>query len=665
MRKDASWSPAQMANCPQRPSARRLSVEALEQRVLLAANTLNILANLAPSGPSDPSGTVVRDSTGAIYSIVTAVGSQSNVDGIVKLAKGSSTPTLVGTFPAAGPFSVDPVGLLIDSNDNIFGVTNLGGDGTSDGTVFELPKGATSITTLAQFNQSTTGHGPNGNIVMDTAGNIYGVCNSGGTLGGGTVWRFDQNTNTITPLAAFPQSMSIPTTPGANGIAIDASGNIFGTTSGDPLAGVYGSVWKVGFGSNTIQTLATFAETDGSVPNGQIVLDSSDDIFGETQYGGANTKPGFNPVGLGAIYEVVNGSGAITNLASFDGTNGQHPVGGLVADASGDLFGVASDGGTVTAQASQGSGTVFEMVKGSNAITPVISFNSTNGFHPFGGVTLDSSGNIYGTTSFGGSQSGGTIFAITAAGGGGGGGGGVLTATVSVKSPASVVAGQKLSVTMTSALTNTGATTISESLSASVFLSADGTVDNNSIALGASGAKKITIAAHKHLAGHATIKLIPATTPAGAYHYIFEYKDSTGATIDAISTNTVTVAPPHIDLAGSFAKFISKAKHEAPVVETINVSNMGANVAASGTLSIVAAFLNTDGGTSGGVPVIIKRKIKIAPNKSTRIPLALKAPLTAGSYSILINLDASAITSATDSNLANNSFTSATALTVS
>jgi len=639
---------------------RLASAESLEQRKLLSGVTT--LANFSDSGPFDPSGTLVRDSSGTLYGIVDNVGSQSDVSGIFKLPKGGSTPTLVASFPANGPFSATPVGLIIDSSDNIYGVTENGGDATFDGTVFELAKGATSITTLAQFDQSTTGHSPNGNIVMDGSGNIYGVCTSGGTLGGGSVWQFSKNSNTISQVAPFPAGSGLAIVPEADGIAIDSAGNLFGTTAGTPLAGDYGTVWEVGFEHNSVQTLGLFANTDGSVPVGSIVLDSNDDIFGETEYGGANNNGG-TPAGLGAIYEVVNGSGAITNLASFDGTNGEYPAGGLVTDSSGNLFGVASKGGTVTTQVPAGAGNVFEMAKGSNAITPLASFNHTNGQLPEGGVLVDSSGNIFGTTSAGGSQSGGTVFEIGS--GGSVSGSSNETATAKFKSPASVIAGQKITATISSTLTNTSASTISDAISFSAYLSADGVVDNNSILLVTSGAKHETIKPHKGITAHATIRSVPATTPVGTYHYLVEYKDSNGATTDVSSPNTVNVAAAVIDIGGSFAKFISKAKQGKPVVETISVSNLGANVAASGTLSIVAAFLNTNGGISGGVPVIIKRKVNIAPNKSTRIPLTLKAPLTAGSYSILINLDASAITSATDSNLANNSFTSATALTVS
>ena len=640
-------------------------VEAVEQRVLLSSS-ITTLATFSSSGPWSPSGTIVRDSSGTIYGIANNVAGQSNISGIYKLTSGSSTPTLVASFPVVDGFSSDPVGLVIDGNDNIFGVTSIGGDSTLDGTVFELAKGATTITTLAQFDQSTNGHSPSGNIVMNSAGDIFGVCDSGGTENGGTVWKFTKSTGTITQVAPFPEGSGADLVPGANSIAIDAAGDLFGTTGGQPLAGDFGSVWEVAAGQSTVHTLASFVETNGSVPTGPIVVDSSGNIFGVTQYGGANTIGDANPVGIGTVYEVVSGSNAITTLASFDGTTtGDYPVGGLVADGSGNLFGTATQGGTTTSQAVNGAGTVFEVVKGSKTITPLILFNGTDGGRPEGGLTLDSSGNIFGTSTTGDSQTFGNIFKITS-GGGGGGTSGTFTATATVKSPATIVAGQKIAVSISSKLTNTGSTTASTGVAFAAYLSADGVVDNNSIALGDVRVAEISpIKAAQGITARATIKSIPVATPAGTYHYIVEYKNTDGSTTDFQSANTVTVAAPVINIGGSFAKFVGSAKTGKPLVETINVTNIGANVAASGTISIVAAFLATDGGITGGVPVIIKQKVSIKPGKSVKVPLKLRAPTTAGTYNVLINLSDSAITTATDSTFADKSFTSATAVTVS
>src|SRR5208282_6292561 len=89
------------------------------------------------------------------------------------------------------------------------------------------------------------------------------------------------------------------------------------------------------------------------------------------------------------------------------GTNGQNPWWGpLTLDSSGNLFGTTQFGGLYN------DGTVFQIAKGSNSINTLASFNGTNGFWPLGSVTLDSNGNIYGTTSEGGINNAGTVFEI-------------------------------------------------------------------------------------------------------------------------------------------------------------------------------------------------------------------------------------------------------------
>ena len=116
-------------------------------------------------------------------------------------------------------------------------------------------------------------------------------------------------------------------------------------------------------------------------PPGDIILDSSGDLFGTTLNGGANSD--------GTVFEVVHGSSTITTLASFNGANGLNPYGGVTLDSGGDLFGTTYQGG------GSGDGTVFEIVHGSGSITTIASFNNTNGANPYAGVIFDSTGDLW------------------------------------------------------------------------------------------------------------------------------------------------------------------------------------------------------------------------------------------------------------------------------
>jgi uncharacterized repeat protein (TIGR03803 family) len=141
---------------------------------------------------------------------------------------------------------------------------------------------------------------------------------------------------------------------------------------------------------------------DGANPIGGVVLDTSGNLYGTTANGGA--------YGDGTVFKLTL-SGTETILHSFDNNDidGIHPYAGLVLDKTGNLYGTTvSGGGTGSA-----AGIVFEMTP-SGTETILHTFGgSPDGAFPWGGVVLDKSGNLYGTTLSGGANSFGTVFKIT------------------------------------------------------------------------------------------------------------------------------------------------------------------------------------------------------------------------------------------------------------
>jgi uncharacterized repeat protein (TIGR03803 family) len=247
--------------------------------------------------------------------------------------------------------------------------------------------GSYSLTQLANFN-GTNGANSYAPPVLDSSGDLFGTTLEGGTDGYGTVWEIVHGSSTITTLASFDGTDG--EFPYA-GLMIDGSGNLYGTTAAGGADGD-GSVFEVAHGSSTITTIASFTGTNGKVPKGSLVMDSSGNLFGTTVNGGAD--------GDGAVFEIAHGGSTITDLASFTGTNGENPQAGLVMDSSGNLYGTALLGG------SSNDGVVFEVADGSSSITALASFDGTNGFYPWTQLVIDSSGNLYGTTEGGN----GTVF---------------------------------------------------------------------------------------------------------------------------------------------------------------------------------------------------------------------------------------------------------------
>ncbi len=198
----------------------------------------------------------------------------------------------------------------------------------------------------------------------------------------------------ITDLASFNS------TNGGNplaGLIMDGAGNLYGTAWKGGANG-YGTVFEVVNGSGAITVLASFNGTNGADPLAGLIMDGAGNLYGTTSLGGAYND--------GTVFAVANDSGAITALASFNGTNGNDPYGGLVMDGSGNLYGTTYSGGA------SNYGAVFEVVNDSGAITDLASFNGTNGDYPYAGLIMDGNGNLYGTTNAGGASSDGTVFEL-------------------------------------------------------------------------------------------------------------------------------------------------------------------------------------------------------------------------------------------------------------
>jgi uncharacterized repeat protein (TIGR03803 family) len=214
--------------------------------------------------------------------------------------------------------------------------------------------------------------------------------------------------NTVDQTASVPaySFTTLGTFNGANGanpnqrLALDAAGNLYGSTINGGAASS-GTVFEIPRGRRAVETLASLdIWNDGSVGNGGVVLDGDGNLYSTAGHNG--------PLSHGTVFEVAKGSNTITVLASFDGDDGDSPAGRIVLDAQGNLFGVTLHGGTY------GDGTVFEVAKGSNAITTLASFDGANGMFPDDGIQIDAQGNLFGTTTAGGDHGQGTVYEIAA-----------------------------------------------------------------------------------------------------------------------------------------------------------------------------------------------------------------------------------------------------------
>lgn len=341
----------------------------------------------------------------------------------------AQTETVLHTFNGPGDGG-EPYGApIFDKTGNLYGVTFMGGTYTN-GTVYELKAGSWTEEILHSFDPSAgDGESPQGALVMDSAGNLYGVTPLGGGRKLGIVYE-------LTPEAGSTwKEKIIHTFVGGSdgrspqaGLIIDKKGNLYGATyqGGDGSecgklgCGTVFELSPKSGGGWTEKILYSFkaGTSDGQNPSAPLLMDAAGNLYGTTVAGGTGGS-----VNSGTVFKLSpNGSGGYTEtlLHSFtsNGTDGINPFAGLVLDSKGNLYSTTGAGGTY------GFGTVFELSPGSNdkwTETILHSFGASgDGQYPqFSGVIFDKSGNLYGTTSGGGSNANGIVFKMTPASGSG------------------------------------------------------------------------------------------------------------------------------------------------------------------------------------------------------------------------------------------------------
>lgn len=312
-----------------------------------------------------------------------------------------SNITVLHPFTGSPTDGANPVASLIqDSAGNLYGTTQSGGLGF--GVVFEVPKNGPEKV-LYSFTGGADGYSPEGTMALDPAGNLYGTTISGGASGSGVVFKLDANGNE-TVLYNFTGAAD-----GGGpyaGLIRDSKGNLYGTTAGGgktrKCRGGCGVVFEVDpAGAETV--LHSFSGPDGALPYSGLTRDSAGNLYGVTTQGGAS--------GYGVVFEVVKKTGKEKVLYSLTGgTDGALPYGTLVRNSAGDLYGVAAQGGSANGTA--GYGVVFEVPENAPEKVLYTFTGGADGGMPIGSLVADPAGNLYGTTNLGGIASGSSGYGV-------------------------------------------------------------------------------------------------------------------------------------------------------------------------------------------------------------------------------------------------------------
>jgi uncharacterized repeat protein (TIGR03803 family) len=290
---------------------------------------------------------------------------------------------------------------------------------------------AQTFITLHGF-RGPDGAAPTAGLTMDAAGNLYGTTYYGGSAGYGMVFKLvHTGSNWIEqPLYSFPsyQSGNDGAEPYA-GVTIGPDGNLYGTTTRGGGSAAHGTVFKLSPPASVCKSaLCPWTETilyrfsggsDGNSPSGSVVFGSGGNLYGTTEVGGDSSCG--SGEGCGVVFKLTRlGSGwTETVLHAFSGSpDGINPVSSLVFDQAGNLYGTTNNGGLELSCNPYGCGTVFQLTPSSSGWIETIlyAFGEGDGALPQGGLVLDSSGNLYGTTAYG-PVGDGTVFELTPSGG--------------------------------------------------------------------------------------------------------------------------------------------------------------------------------------------------------------------------------------------------------
>lgn len=301
--------------------------------------------------------------------------------------------------------------LVVNGAGSVMYGTAEGGGTSNHGNVFRLDRTAQGWhgTVLHSFGQGDDGWYPQSALIFDKNGNMYGTTSEGGPYGFGTVFEMSPSGSgrwTETLLHSFDlYGENMPMAP----VSFDLAGNLYGTTE---LGGLgYGAIFRMspplspgGQWGETV--IYNFTDTnDGAFPQSKLLIDRQGNLYGTSYFAGIQDS--------GTVFELKRTENGWEEKTLYEfqfADDGAQPSGALSADSKNNLYGTAESGGSARC------GVVFKLSysHGAWADQTLYSFDcGVDGGNPWGGVSFDRSGNLYGTTMSGGAYGYGTVFKMS------------------------------------------------------------------------------------------------------------------------------------------------------------------------------------------------------------------------------------------------------------
>jgi uncharacterized repeat protein (TIGR03803 family) len=387
------------------------------------ASTTEVAYSFAGNSDGEyPSTDLVLDSAGNLFG-TTVQGGDFGSGTVFELTPSGNgwTHTVLYSFTSGADGGQPYGGVTLDAQGNLYGTTVIGGSRTGSacvedgcGVAYKLTRsgGNWSQSVIYAFTGGDDGYGPGAGLTIDRNGNLYGMTPDGGADGLGVIYQ-------LKPLLTGGWKFTVihTFTGGRDGgsasagrLLLDGAGNLYGvaTTGGANGSGTAFHL-KLGSGGKwRLRTLYAFkGQPDAGFPYGALTFDKSGNLYGTTYYDGAND--------LGAVYELSrsNRTWHEAVLYSFKGgTDGSSPISNIVFDAAGNLYGTTSEGGSGC-----GCGTIFKLAReGGGTWTETVPHRFTgppDAAFPYNGMVADRAGDFFGTTVHGGSDNEGAVYEFT------------------------------------------------------------------------------------------------------------------------------------------------------------------------------------------------------------------------------------------------------------
>jgi uncharacterized repeat protein (TIGR03803 family) len=324
----------------------------------------------------------------------------------------TQTYQVIHNFTGAEDGANPAAGLTADNAGNLYGTANSGPLET--GTAFKLRKtnGNWIFTLLYTFEGGSDGSGPVSRMVFGPDGTLYGATSRGGTgclVGCGTVFNL-KPTPTIchTAMCAWQETVLYRFSGGSDGsfpangdLVFDRAGSLYGATGEGGIV-ESGVVYKLAPSRSGWTESVVYSFThgnDGGSPNG-VIFGQDGNLYGTAFSGGMYSR--------GTVFQLVSsGMGWSENtLHSFQEDEGFWPSGGLILDGSGGLYGSTTSGGA-------GGGDVFNLTPVGGSWNLTVLYGFPNGIGPDASLTMDAVGNLYGAEQRGGLYGFGVVFKLT------------------------------------------------------------------------------------------------------------------------------------------------------------------------------------------------------------------------------------------------------------